>query len=153
MDRGEVQAATAETVPATIVDQPAADDTPPEVPEVVAAPVFASTSATVQAEDTAVAVVPTPATVADTVAIAPEAVVDLPTPDWAPSAPITPAASSAPALTIEQAIEGSGLVMVETSSGQAHGWQPEAVAAPQPRRRRAAVVVADEPLVMVETRK
>ncbi|SBT06049.1 fused ribonucleaseE: endoribonuclease; RNA-binding protein; RNA degradosome binding protein [Candidatus Accumulibacter aalborgensis] len=159
-DPVEVQVATVAAVPATTVDQRTADDTPPKVPEAVAAAAAISASATDRAEDEAAAVVQTPATVEDPVtnpvAIAPEAVVDLPAPDSAPSAPIAPiapAASSAPALTIEQAIEGSGLVMVETSSDEASGWQPEAVAAPQPRRRRAAVVVADEPLVMVETRK
>ena len=70
---------------------------------------------------------------------------------------VEPAPVAAPAaINIDQALEQSGLVMVETSSGKAQSWQPEAVVseAPRPRRKRPAPVVAsDEPLMMVETQK
>ena len=56
-------------------------------------------------------------------------------------------------------VENSGMVMVETSKDKTQTWQPEAPEAPeatttrQPRRKRSAPAVADEPMVMVETRK
>ena len=60
------------------------------------------------------------------------------------------------AVAIAEALESSGLVMVETSAAKAQSWQPEAepvVDTPRPRRRRQPVVAAaEEPLVMVETK-
>ncbi|WP_313954016.1 Rne/Rng family ribonuclease [Accumulibacter sp.] len=55
---------------------------------------------------------------------------------------------------IPTAIESSGMVMVETSKDKVQARQPESTEpAPQPRRKRETAVVADEPMVMVETRK
>ena len=65
------------------------------------------------------------------------------------------AAEETPAATLDQALESSGLVMVETKSDKLQSWQPEAKVevAPRQRRRRAVVEAApEEPLVMVETR-
>ncbi len=63
----------------------------------------------------------------------------------------------ATAVNIDKALEESGLVMVETSGDKIRSWQPESVseeAAPRPRRRRPAPVLAsEEPLTMVETQK
>ncbi len=59
-------------------------------------------------------------------------------------------------IDLGKALETSGLVMVETSSDKIQSWHPEASeeAPPRPRRKRSApVTVADEPLVMVETRQ
>jgi hypothetical protein len=48
----------------------------------------------------------------------------------------------------------SDLVMVETRLSAQVADQPDAIAPPRPRReRRPSVVVSDEPLQMVETRK
>jgi ribonuclease E len=69
-----------------------------------------------------------------------------------PPVPEPIAASSAEDLG--EAIETSGLVMVETSSEKSRSWQAreEEDPAPRPRRRRAVPVAAtEEPLVMVET--
>ena len=58
--------------------------------------------------------------------------------------------------TIQEAIAGSGLIMVETSKNQVQGSPQQSspiTASRPPRRRRATVVVPDEPLVMIETRK
>ena len=56
---------------------------------------------------------------------------------------------------IDQALEASGLVMVETSADKARQVQAAVVEneVPRPRRTRPApVVISDEPLVLVETR-
>ena len=69
-----------------------------------------------------------------------------------PEAIILPAAKPD---DIAHALEDCGLVMVETNHDKAREWQPEAPpveTAPRPRRRRPAVEVVNEPLVMVETR-
>lgn len=59
-------------------------------------------------------------------------------------------------VNIAEALENSGLVMVETSAAQVPSPLSESqliAVAPQPRRRRPAVVVVEaEPLVMVETK-
>jgi len=73
----------------------------------------------------------------------------------APAIETVEAAEETPAVTLDQALESSGLVMVETKSDKFQSWQPEAKVevAPRPRRRRAVVEAApEEPLVMVETR-
>ncbi len=70
-----------------------------------------------------------------------------------------PAAVEAPASVVEAApvnlsatLGESGLVLIETRPGAIQAVQPAAPAEPvQPRRRRAAVTVVDEPLVQVET--
>ena len=54
---------------------------------------------------------------------------------------------------LSETLEASGLVLVETASDKI---RPVVVAEPvpvQPRRRKPAVVVSDEPMVMVETNK
>ncbi|MBI4742314.1 MAG: Rne/Rng family ribonuclease [Betaproteobacteria bacterium] len=62
-----------------------------------------------------------------------------------------------PQIDLGVVLKESGLVMVETSGEKARSWQPEASVSeetPRPRRRRPAVrQSADEPLMMVETRK
>ncbi len=69
------------------------------------------------------------------------------------------AATGGPApFDIQQALENSGLIMVETRHPAAVDAAPTAsaedIAPPRPmRRRRPAVVIADEPMVMVETVK
>ena len=59
-------------------------------------------------------------------------------------------------VNIAEALENSGLVMVETSAAQAPSQLSESqliAVTPQPRRRRPTVVVVEtEPLVMVETK-
>ena len=67
-----------------------------------------------------------------------------------------PAASLPASPTLQQLVAESGLIMVETSRDDTRGAPPETIDdAPlrQPRRRRAPVVVSEEPLVMVETQK
>ena len=57
---------------------------------------------------------------------------------------------------INNMLDSSGLVMIETKFGETQSSQPEAEEAPavQPRRRRPVpVAVSNEPLVMVETRQ
>ena len=56
-------------------------------------------------------------------------------------------------VNLSETLEASGLVLVETASDKI---RPVVVAEPvpmQPRRRKPAVVVSDEPMVMVETNK
>jgi ribonuclease E len=71
--------------------------------------------------------------------------------------PVAPAPATTPSLALQQAIEQSGLIMVETRRDiavaltSAPGEEP-AVTLP-PRRRRTAVEIPDEPLVLVETRR
>ena len=66
-----------------------------------------------------------------------------------------PIATESP-VNIAEALENSGLVMVETSAAQVPSPLSESqliAVAPQPRRRRPTVVVVEaEPLVMVETK-
>jgi len=70
--------------------------------------------------------------------------------------PVAPAPATTPSLAIQQAIEQSGLIMVETRQDiaamptQASSEEP---AATPPRRRRTVVEIPDEPLVLVETRR
>ena len=70
--------------------------------------------------------------------------------------------SAPPPATTETAdlpatLEGSGLVMVETSPSEAQSWEAQTLleTAPTPRRRRAPppLVHDDEPLVQIETGK
>jgi hypothetical protein len=62
-----------------------------------------------------------------------------------------PVAEAAP-VDLSAALGESGLVLIETRPGATQAVQPAAPAEPvQPRRRRAAVTVVDEPLVQVET--
>ncbi|MBL8422527.1 MAG: ribonuclease E/G, partial [Candidatus Accumulibacter phosphatis] len=67
-----------------------------------------------------------------------------------------PAASLPAPPTLQQLVAESGLIMVETSRDDTRGAPPETIddsPLRQPRRRRAPVVVSEEPLVMVETQK
>ncbi|GBG01503.1 hypothetical protein AZSI13_08300 [Azospira sp. I13] len=133
--------------------------------ESVAAPVVVEAAAVAQPEAAApvvVAAVTAVETVAAPVVEAPVAPVAAPQPPVAaePIAPVSPVAPvQAAAVDIDQALEASGLVMVETSQEQAQqARQAQAVvaeqAAPRPRRPRPApVAVSNEPLVQVETGK
>jgi ribonuclease E len=62
-----------------------------------------------------------------------------------------------PFIDIEEALQTSGLVMVETSGDKVRSWQPEVVTsevAHRPRRKPPVAVAAqEEPLVMVETNR
>ena len=78
-----------------------------------------------------------------------------------PAMPITadpislPPAVTTPKVDLGEALQASGLVLVETSADKQRSVVQEVQPAPvQPRRRRpAAVIVSDEPMQMVETRK
>jgi ribonuclease E len=78
------------------------------------------------------------------------------TPRVAPAAVVTPESAVQPEADLKSVLEQSGLVLVETSADKARAWRVEEEI-PQPtgprRRPRPAVVVSDEPLVQVETRK
>ncbi len=80
-----------------------------------------------------------------------EAVAEVPAPVVVATAPAA-AAPSAP-IDLSSALQENGLVMIETRAGAVQAFQPEPEAASvKPvRRRRAAAVVVDEPLVQVET--
>ena len=71
----------------------------------------------------------------------------------AETAPAVVAEAAAPApVDLSTALVESGLVLIETRPGATQAVQPEPPAAPvQPRRRRPAVKVVDEPLIQVET--
>ncbi|SDH53544.1 Rne/Rng family ribonuclease [Propionivibrio dicarboxylicus] len=129
------------------VEAPEATEVSPEAPASEAAPVVQETivlapeEAVISAEGSefaeALKAAEQPVIVTTTVAEAPKPIEDI------------------PSVTVDQALESSGLVMVETKSDMLQSWQPEATkeAAPRPRRRRAVVqAIPDEPLVMVETR-
>ncbi|HRF73621.1 MAG TPA: hypothetical protein PL117_12680, partial [Accumulibacter sp.] len=82
------------------------------------------------------------------------------TPQVADGAAVAAALATTTATPVNRStVENSGMVMVETSKDKTQTWQPEAPEAPeatttrQPRRKRSAPAVADEPMVMVETRK
>ena len=66
---------------------------------------------------------------------------------------LAPALVAAAPVDLSSALEGSGLVMIETRADAIKAFQPEPPTEPvQPvRRRRAAAVVVDEPLIQVET--
>ena len=67
--------------------------------------------------------------------------------------PSAPAPVAAPAADLQSTLADSGLVMVETSAERAAGIEPVIVEQPQlGRRRRAAPVIANEPMQQVETR-
>ena len=70
--------------------------------------------------------------------------------------PIAQLETVVPEVSIEMALETSGLVMVETSSDKAKIWQTEVAVpetTPRPRRKRATPVAPqNEPLMMVETK-
>jgi ribonuclease E len=69
---------------------------------------------------------------------------------------VNPVAASKPSIPLQPSFEESGLIMVETSQDKVQPLPPESgnsKTTPAPRRRRTPVAVADEPLVMVETRK
>ena len=75
------------------------------------------------------------------------------------AAPAPEAIVVEPVVDVEKALESSGLVMIETSGDKAHAWSADntvetAPVAPRGRQRRQpAAVVANEPLVMVETQR
>ena len=131
---------------------------PAAAAETVATETVADEVAPAVAAPTPLAVTPEPTLAAPFVQpVAEEApAIATPAPTETPTAPAAAAVAAAPAVDLGEALEQSGLVMVETSSDKVKNWQPEAapVEAVRPRRTRPApVVVADEPLVMVETQK
>ncbi|MFZ5655359.1 MAG: hypothetical protein ACOY42_13310, partial [Pseudomonadota bacterium] len=73
-----------------------------------------------------------------------------------PAAAVTPEPAKQPEADLKSVLEQSGLVLVETSPDKARTWQV-AEEMPQPtgprRRPRPPMVITDEPLVQVETRK
>jgi ribonuclease E len=129
--------------------------------ESVAAPVVVQAEVVAQPEVAAPVVTAVEAVAAPVVEV-PVAPVAAPQPPVA-AEPIAPVPQAAPvqavAVDIDQALEASGLVMVETSQEQAQqARQAQAVVAEQatPRARRtrpAPVAVSNEPLVQVETGK
>ncbi|HRF12424.1 MAG TPA: Rne/Rng family ribonuclease, partial [Candidatus Accumulibacter phosphatis] len=153
------EAPIAEAVPAALVDVPGTG----EAPANVESPMVAVVPATLEAA----AVVATPAaSEVQPVVVAPLGIeapsvslaaanIDLP-PAADALASVEPLAAIPLAPTIQEAIAGSGLIMVETSKNQVQGSPQQSspiTASRPPRRRRASVVVPDEPLVMIETRK
>ncbi len=67
----------------------------------------------------------------------------------------SPAQPVIPPVDLQQATDGSGLVMVETAREKLQAWQaddPASATLPRGRRRRSPMAIPDEPLVMVETR-
>ncbi|MBK1678855.1 Rne/Rng family ribonuclease [Rhodocyclus tenuis] len=67
-----------------------------------------------------------------------------------------PVAPPAVVVDVAQALQESGLVLVETSSQKVSGWQAEPAPITEQRQRRrrpAAPPPVDEPMVMVETQK
>ncbi|HPT48877.1 MAG TPA: Rne/Rng family ribonuclease [Accumulibacter sp.] len=89
-------------------------------------------------------------------AMATEATGDEATVEVRNAAATTDTATGNPAADIRHAIDASGLVMVETAPDKIQTWQPDTgrdAPAPLGRRKRATVVIPDEPLVMVETRR
>ncbi|HOL64109.1 MAG TPA: Rne/Rng family ribonuclease, partial [Accumulibacter sp.] len=72
-----------------------------------------------------------------------------------PDAEESPVPPDLPRIDLQQVVDDSGLVMVETARDKLQAWQTDEPAlgeAPRGRRRRPPTVIADEPLVMVETR-
>ncbi len=123
----------------------------PAVPITLEAAAMVATPAAIEAQPVIVA----PLGVDAPSVVLAAANIDLPPPPDA-LASVDPLAAIPLAPTIQKAIAGSGLIMVETSRNQDQGspQQSSPIAASRPlRRKRASVVVPDEPLVMIETRK
>ncbi|WP_300450390.1 Rne/Rng family ribonuclease [Accumulibacter sp.] len=156
----EAQATSPAALPETMVDGPARPASSPDVD----LPASADTPAPVDARTSSEAspIVET-RPLAEAPALAEVAVVDeaaavnlAPTAAESPD-PVEPESVIAPpTLDIQRLIESSGLIMVETSRDQARTSAAEVLentVAHPPRRRRSPVVVADEPLILVETQK
>ena len=129
VESGAEVAPAVEEAPAAAVE--AAPQVEAAIPE--AAPVVAVEEVVAPVEEQ---VIPTPPRAVEPIAV--------------PPAEIKPVVAN-----IDQALEASGLVMVETSADKARQVQAAVVEneAPRPRRTRPApVVISDEPLVLVETR-
>ncbi|MFZ2855647.1 MAG: Rne/Rng family ribonuclease [Rhodocyclaceae bacterium] len=143
----------------TVAEQPAlAEETrPAAVAATVEAPAPVAETEVPPTEAVAAPLVIEPAVQAASEVLTPLAVetaTEAATPtEPAPQAPVAVVA----AVSIDQALEESGLVMVETSSEKVQSLQADMVASetpPRPRRKRPVpVVVSDEPLMMVETQK
>jgi ribonuclease E len=70
------------------------------------------------------------------------------------AAVVPPAPVAEPVVDVAANLEQAGLVMIETAANRAQAAAPIELPKPQlGRKPRAAVVVADEPLQMVETRR
>ena len=125
--------------------EPVASPTPPEpVVAIATETIVAQEPAVVEEEKPVVALTETGASLSAPAIVAVE-------PEVVAPAPI----AMAPVANLEEALETSGLIMVETSGDKVKAWQPEETPkAATPRRRRpAAVATQNEPLVMVETSK
>ena len=142
----EAEASVAEVTGITAA--PTAVDVPPPAPE---APVAEMPVAEVATAIAAESVATTPVTPA-----APTESLAQPAPPAAAEPIALEPEPAYPPANLDQVLESSGLVMVETSADKVRHVTAEALpAAPAvPRRRRSApVVVSDEPMVMVETQK
>jgi ribonuclease E len=150
----EVHAALADADPAPLAVPPAESDTP-ATPAMAVFVEPAGAAATPPATPT-VAESPLPETSAVSTSSTTAAALDHVSPADDVPEPVAPAPATTPSLAIQQAIEQSGLIMVETRRDiaamptQASSEEP---AATPPRRRRTVVEIPDEPLVLVETRR
>ncbi|WP_291992728.1 Rne/Rng family ribonuclease [Candidatus Accumulibacter sp. ACC003] len=144
------------------IAEPAQSTAAEPLPVLVAVPVeHAAVLAAI--EEPAVAVAPPPAAepvvAVEAAAAVPPATVELAaeTPGVAEvAALIAPADTAPPSPVAPTDLASSGMVMIETSKEKAQSWQAdstEAAPAAPARRKRNTVAVADEPMVMVETRK
>lgn len=140
------QATAVHTEPPVAIETASLEPASPTIPEPVAAETAVVPEPAVVEEVQAAAAASTEAEISASapaiVAVEPEVV-----------APATIA--TAPIANLEEALETSGLIMVETSGDKVKAWQPEETPrAATPRRRRpVAVAMQNEPLVMVETNK
>ena len=150
----EVHAALADADPAPLAVPPAESDTP-ATPAMAVVVEPAGAAATPPATPT-VAESPLPETSTVSTSSTTAAALDNVAPADDVPDPVAPAPATTPSLAIQQAIEQSGLIMVETRRDiaamptQASSEEP---AATPPRRRRTVVEIPDEPLVLVETRR
>jgi ribonuclease E len=134
------------TEPLTVVELPGAPDTE--------APVALSAATETPVAPDAQPVVEAPA--AEIPASGEAAAVVDQLPPLEPAQTFNPVAVSTSSISRQQTFEESGLIMVETSRDKVQPLPQESgdsQTAPAPRRRRVAVAIPDEPLVMVETRK
>ncbi len=141
--------ATLEAAPADVAPAPEAPvETAPAAQDVVATATVVETAAPVEAPAAEPVIEEAVAPVETHVAEASEAA-----PASAEPAPAAAPASVAPSAPIDlsASLEASGLVLIETRRATQDTIVAQAPAQPLGRRRRNAPVIADEPLVQVET--
>jgi ribonuclease E len=153
----ESSTAVVEAAAPVVVEQPQAPETAcvAVTAETVAAPVATEAAEPAPAVEEAVTFVAPQSAPAEHIAEeqAPATVAESTPMPVATATPLP--AATAIVENLGQALESSGLVMVETSREKSQSWQPEVAeeVKPRPRRRRPAPVQSnEEPLVMVETR-